>query len=84
MKGNFLGKLQRLGRALMTPVAVMPAAALLLRLGAEDVLNWPWMANAGGAIFDNLPLLFAIGIAIGLADENNGWPGWPRLLATGC
>src|SRR5690606_6218398 len=75
MKGNFLGKLQRLGRALMTPVAVMPAAALLLRLGAEDVLNWPWMANAGGAIFDNLPLLFAIGIAIGLADENNGVAG---------
>ena len=47
----------------------------MLRLGAEDVLNWPWMANAGGAIFDNLPLLFAIGIAIGLADENNGVAG---------
>ena len=75
MKGNFLGKLQRLGRALMTPVAVMPAAALLMRLGAGDVLDMPWMANAGNAIFNNLPLLFAIGIAIGLADENNGVAG---------
>ena len=75
MKGNFLGKLQRLGRALMTPVAVMPAAALLMRLGAGDVLDLPWMANAGNAIFNNLPLLFAIGIAIGLADENNGVAG---------
>ena len=75
MKGNALGKLQRLGKALMTPVAVMPAAALLMRLGAGDVLNLPWMANAGSAIFNNLPLLFAIGIAIGLADENNGVAG---------
>jgi len=37
MKRNVLGSLQRLGRALMTPVAVLPAAALLLRLGADDV-----------------------------------------------
>ncbi|MBA2133882.1 N-acetylglucosamine-specific PTS transporter subunit IIBC [Capillibacterium thermochitinicola] len=75
MNGNFLGKLQRLGKALMTPVAVMPAAALLLRLGSGDVLDLPWMANAGAAVFNNLPLLFAIGIAIGLADENNGVAG---------
>ena len=75
MKGNALGKLQRLGKALMTPVAVMPAAALLMRLGAGDVLDLAWMANAGNAIFNNLPLLFAIGIAIGLADENNGVAG---------
>lgn len=75
MKSNFLGGLQRLGKALMTPVAVLPAAALLLRLGAGDVLNLKWMAAAGGAIFDNLALLFAIGIAIGLAEENNGVAG---------
>lgn len=75
MKRNFLGGLQRLGKALMTPVAVLPAAALLLRLGAGDVFNLKWMAAAGGAIFDNLALLFAIGIAIGLADENNGVAG---------
>jgi PTS system N-acetylglucosamine-specific IIC component len=75
MKKNFLGGLQRLGKALMTPVAVLPAAALLLRLGAGDVFNLSWMSAAGGAIFDNLALLFAIGIAIGLAEENNGVAG---------
>lgn len=75
MKQNFLGSLQKLGKALMTPVAVLPAAALLLRLGAGDVLDLKWMAAAGGAIFDNLALLFAIGIAIGLAEENNGVAG---------
>ncbi|HHU50352.1 MAG TPA: PTS transporter subunit EIIC [Firmicutes bacterium] len=75
MKKNVLGSLQRLGKALMTPVAVLPAAALLLRLGSPDVFNLEWMAAAGGAIFDNLALLFAIGIAIGLAEENNGVAG---------
>ncbi|HEY8391723.1 MAG TPA: PTS transporter subunit EIIC, partial [Capillibacterium sp.] len=75
MKGNVLGKLQRLGKALMTPVAVLPAAGLLMRLGAADVLNLGWMAAAGNAIFENLALLFAVGIAIGLADENNGVAG---------
>ncbi len=68
----FLAFLQKLGKALMTPIAVLPAAAILLRLGAPDVLNLPWMFAAGGAIFDNLALIFAIGIAIGLAVENNG------------
>ncbi len=66
---NFLGSLQKIGRALMTPVAVLPAAALLLRFGQPDLLNIPAIAKAGGAIFDNLPLLFAIGVAIGLAAE---------------
>lgn len=70
-----LSGLQKLGKALMTPVAVLPAAALLLRLGQGDVLNLPWMAAAGGAIFDNLALIFAIGIAVGLAEENNGVAG---------
>lgn len=70
-----LGFLQKFGKALMVPVAVMPAAALLLRLGQPDVLNWPWMAAAGSAIFDNLAIIFAIGVAIGLAEENNGVAG---------
>jgi PTS system N-acetylglucosamine-specific IIC component len=65
----------------MTPVAVMPAAALLLRLGAGDVLGLAWMEAAGGAIFDNLALLFAIGIAIGLADENNGVAGLAAVVS---
>src|SRR5918994_451197 len=61
-----LGALQSVGRSLMLPIAVLPAAALLLRLGQDDLLGLPWMAAAGAAIFDNLPVLFAIGIAVGL------------------
>src|SRR5438270_6422091 len=72
MNGNPLLKIQRLGRALMLPIAVLPVAGLLLRLGQPDVLNIKMIADAGGAIFDNLPLLFAIGVAVGFAKENNG------------
>lgn len=61
-----LGALQSLGRSLMLPIAVLPAAALLLRFGQPDLLNLTWMANAGAAIFSNLPMIFAVGIAIGL------------------
>lgn len=50
----------------MLPIAVLPAAALLLRLGQDDLLGLPWMAAAGQAVFDNLSMLFAIGIAVGL------------------
>lgn len=79
-KGGVLAQMQRLGKALMTPVACLPAAALLLRLGQPDVFNLPWMAQAGGALFDNLPLIFAVGIAIGLADENNGVAGLAAVV----
>lgn len=72
---NAFGKLQKLGKALMLPVAVMPVAALMLRLGADDVFNIPFIMKAGAAIFDNLPILFAIGIAIGLAKNNHGAAG---------
>lgn len=73
-KLNFSG-IQQLGRALMLPIAVLPAAALLLRFGQGDLLDLPFMAAAGAAIFDNLGLLFAIGIAVGFAKENNGAAG---------
>src|SRR5437868_14385098 len=63
-----LGALQSIGRSLMLPIAVLPAAALLLRLGQPDLLNLPWMAAAGNALFlPNLAIIFAVGIAIGLA-----------------
>jgi hypothetical protein len=62
-----LGALQSIGRSLMLPIAVLPAA-LLLRLGQPDLLDIPWLAAAGQAIFDNLPALFAIGVAVGLTD----------------
>ncbi|MBA4538341.1 PTS transporter subunit EIIC [Bacillus aquiflavi] len=67
-----LGFLQRIGKSLMLPIAVLPAAALLLRLGQEDLLNIPVMAEAGNALFENLALLFAIGIAIGLSKDGSG------------
>lgn len=69
---NILGYLQRLGKSLMLPIATLPVAALLLRLGQPDVFNIPFMSIAGGAIFDNLPLLFALGIAIGLSRDDAG------------
>ena len=72
---SVFSKLQKLGKALMLPVAVLPIAGLLLRLGQPDVFNIPFMASAGGAIFDNLALLFAIGIAVGLAKDANGAAG---------
>ena len=72
---NLFGKAQKLGKALMLPVAVLPVAGLLLRLGAPDVLNIPFVMSAGAGIFDNLALLFAIGIAVGLAEGNAGAAG---------
>ncbi|NHI01559.1 N-acetylglucosamine-specific PTS transporter subunit IIBC [Oceanimonas sp. MB9] len=67
-----LGYLQRLGKALMLPIATLPVAALLLRLGQPDLLALPFMAQAGAALFDQLPLLFAIGIAVGLSRDDAG------------
>lgn len=69
---NAFSYLQRLGKALMLPIATLPVAAILLRLGQPDVFNIPFIASAGGGIFDSLPLLFALGIAIGLAKDNAG------------
>lgn len=63
---------QRLGRALMLPIAVLPIAGLLLRLGQPDLLDIPFVAAAGGAIFANLGMLFALGVAIGFAREGHG------------
>lgn len=79
------GVLQQVGKALMLPVALLPAAGLLLAfgnmfqnpqfLGAVPALDVAWfqglarvMEQAGGIIFSNLALLFAVGVAVGLAD----------------
>lgn len=81
---TLFGQLQRIGKALMLPVAILPAAGLLLGIGAalqtESLVDFfPFLSNdiivkvasmlqaAGGIIFDNLPLLFALGVAVGLA-----------------
>lgn len=69
---NGLGGLQRLGKSLMLPIAVLPAAGLLNRLGASDVLSIPFINAGGNSIFSYLPLLFAMGIAIGLSKDGKG------------
>ncbi len=79
MKLRFTG-LQQLGRALMLPIAVLPIAGLLLRLGQPDLFGWPAMAAAGDAIFSNLGLLFAVGVGVGLARENHGAAGLAALV----
>lgn len=71
-----LSKLSMIGRALMLPISLLPAAGLLLAFG--DKFHLPLMMNAGGVIFDNLPLLFAVGSAVGLASES----GIAALAAT--
>jgi PTS system glucose-specific IIC component len=67
--------LQKIGKCMMLPVSVLPVAGILLGVGSA---NFSWlpqivsqiMAQSGGAIFANLPLLFAIGVAIGLTDND--------------
>lgn len=77
---HFLSGLQKIGRALMLPIAVLPVAALLLRLGQPDLLGIPAIAAAGDAIFSNLGILFAIGVAVGLARENHGAAGLASVV----
>ena len=90
---TILGVLQRIGRSLMMPIAVLPAAAILLRLGQGDMLGsngadaggladvggLGWMepvagviGTAGDALFQLMPLLFAVGVAIGFAKRADG------------
>src|SRR4051812_49569641 len=81
---NLFQGLQKLGRSLQLPIAVLPAAGILNRLGQPDVfgadgLGWNAVAKvfagAGGALLDSglgLPLLFCIGVAIGMAKKADG------------
>ncbi|CEG23919.1 PTS system glucoside-specific EIICBA component [Planococcus massiliensis] len=64
--------LQKIGKSLMFPIATLPAAALLLRLGQDDLFGIPFLSAAGAGIIDNLAIIFAIGIAFGLAHDSNG------------
>lgn len=75
MYQHLIEGLQRLGRALMLPIAILPIAGLLLRLGDTDLLNIAIIHSAGSAIFANLALIFSIGIAVGFARDNNGTAG---------
>ena len=78
---HILPALQKVGGALMLPIAVLPIAGLLLRFGQPDLLNSLTMVAAGQAIFDNLGLLFAVGVAVGLARENHGAAGLASVVA---
>ena len=67
--------LQKIGRSLMLPVAILPAAGILLGVGSANFSIIPEllnhiMAQAGGAVFGNLPLLFAIGVVLSLTDND--------------
>lgn len=72
--------LQKLGRSLMLPVAVLPAAAILMGIGYWiDPLGWgggsplaAFLIKAGASIIDNMPILFAIGVALGMSKERDG------------
>ncbi|MQY07100.1 PTS transporter subunit EIIC [Actinomadura macrotermitis] len=90
-----LAVLQRIGRSLMLPIAVLPAAGLLLRLGQPDVIGEnkdAWLnfsgadrvaeifGAAGGALFDWLPLLFAVGVAVGFAKKSDGSTGLAAVV----
>lgn len=83
---NILQKLQSIGRSIMIPIAMLPAAGILLAFGTSfqdpnvvatmPFLDASWivhtlnlMSEAGGIIFANLPLLFAVGIAVGLSND---------------
>lgn len=77
---NILNYLQKIGRALMVPVAALPAAALLMGVGYWiDPDGWgansqfaALLIRSGGAIIDNMAILFAIGVAFGMSKEKDG------------
>jgi N-acetylglucosamine PTS system EIICBA or EIICB component len=93
-----LGVLQRLGRSLMLPIAALPIAALLYRLGQPDMLgagdtglalasHWSWLEPvadvlraAGGTLFENLGLIFAVGVAVGFARRSDGATGLAAVV----
>jgi len=89
-----LAQLQRIGRSLMLPIASLPAAALLLRLGQPDMLgadglgaHASWLlpvadvlGAAGNALFKYLPLLFAVGVAVGFARKSDGSTGLAAVI----
>lgn len=84
---NWLGSLQQLGRAIMLPTMVLPAAAILLSLGSLPWSAWGLSSvsevatYAGQAIFYYMPYLFAVGVAWGLSNQA-GTGGLQRWL--GC
>ena len=96
--GSLFAKAQRFGKSFMLPIAVLPAAGILLGIGgalsnpnsvkAYPFLDIGWlqnvfaiMASAGNIVFANLAILFAIGVAVGLAKSDKGTAGLSAALA---
>lgn len=81
--------LQKIGNSLMVPVAVLPAAAILLGIGYWiDPNGWgtgspiaAFLIKAGGSIIDNMPILFAIGVAFGMSNDRNGAAALAGIVA---
>ncbi|OBU14878.1 PTS glucose transporter subunit IIBC [Photobacterium aquimaris] len=77
---NILGYFQKVGKALMVPVAVLPAAAILMGIGYwVDPSGWgansaiaAFLIKAGSSIIDNMSVLFAIGVAYGMSKDKDG------------
>ncbi|MFC3419955.1 maltose/glucose-specific PTS transporter subunit IIC [Salinicoccus hispanicus] len=94
---NLFSKAQSFGKSFMLPIAILPAAGLLLGIGgalsnpntiaAYPILDIVWlqslfsiMAAAGSIVFANLPIIFAVGVAIGLARNDKGTAGLAAVL----
>ena len=81
--------LQKIGKALMVPVAVLPAAAIMLGLGYWiDPTGWgansqlaAFLIKAGAAVIDNMPILFAVGVAYGISKDKDGAAALAGLVA---
>lgn len=81
--------LQKLGKSLMLPVAVLPAAGIMMGIGYWiDPTGWgannivaAFLLKAGGALIDNMAILFAIGVAVGMSDDHEGTAGLAGLVS---
>ncbi|ROZ54112.1 PTS glucose transporter subunit IIB, partial [Ramlibacter sp. WS9] len=95
---SFFSGAQKLGKSFMLPIAVLPAAGLLLGIGGVfsnpiTIGTYAFLDNAvlqaiftlmklcGSAVFDNLPLLFAVGIAVGMTNTDRGTAGLASVLS---
>lgn len=95
--GKFFDKAQTFGKSFMLPIAILPAAGLLLGIGGalsnpNTIKAYPGlditllqnifaiMSSAGSIVFANLPVIFAIGVAVGLSKKDKGTAGLAALI----
>ncbi|WP_422667272.1 PTS glucose transporter subunit IIBC [Buchnera aphidicola] len=82
---NTFAYLQKIGKSLMLPVSVLPIAGILLGIGSAHFKFIPEiisqiMAQTGGSVFNNMPLIFAIGVALGFT-KNDGVAALAAVIA---